>query len=82
VHRNRLASLSASLRSGPGGSKRARSNASAASISWSIRSGGCCVSLFIISLATLAISQKGSKNAGLNRLDAKQRYSSPDAFMT
>jgi hypothetical protein len=48
--RSRLARLRASLRSGPGGIRRARSNASAARISQSILSGERCVSLFMIQL--------------------------------
>jgi hypothetical protein len=48
--RSRLARLRASLRSGPGGIRRARSNASAARISESILLGERCVSLFMIQL--------------------------------
>jgi hypothetical protein len=48
--RSRLARFRASLRSGPGGIRRARSNASAARISQSILSGERCVSLFMIQL--------------------------------
>lgn len=48
VQRSWLASLSASFRSGPGGNRRACSNASAARISWSILSDSFCVSLFMM----------------------------------
>ena len=48
VVRSRPASLSASLRCGPGGKSRARSNASAARISWSILSDARCLSLLMI----------------------------------
>ena len=46
--------MSASLRSGPGGIRRARSNASAARISESILSGERCVSLFMVQLVAIA----------------------------
>ena len=51
MQRSRLASLSASLRSGPGGNRRAFSKASAARISWSILSDTRCDFLLMIQLA-------------------------------
>jgi hypothetical protein len=48
VHRSRPANLSASLRSGPGGIRRASSKASAARLSQSRLSGRCGVSMFIV----------------------------------
>jgi hypothetical protein len=63
--RSRLASLSASLRSGPGGNKRACSNASAARISQSIRSDPCCVSLFMMACCDYQTEGKLSKTTGV-----------------
>ena len=47
VHRSRPANLSASLRSGPGGIRRASSKASAARLSQASLSDEYCASLFI-----------------------------------
>src|SRR5580698_9057238 len=65
VQRSRLASLSASLRSGPGGIRRARSSASAARISESILSGDRCVSLSMVQLIASS-RQKPAKVASLH----------------
>jgi hypothetical protein len=59
VQRSWLANLSASLRSGPGGIRRASSNASAARLSQSSLSGRCCVSLLI--------APQGSRSLDLSR---------------
>ena len=80
--RSKLARLSASLRSGPGGIRRARSNASAARISQSIRSGERCVSLFIVQLNSWSnllrvhgSSERRTNLPAFTRLQWEQRYS-------
>jgi hypothetical protein len=65
VQRSRLASLSASLRSGPGGNMRACSKASAARISQSILSDPFCVSLLMTASYDHQTQGKPSKIAGL-----------------
>ena len=82
--RSRLARLSASLRSGPGGIVRARSNASAARISQSILSGERCVSLFMVQLiANSRRVRKPGRAAGFHetRLETAL-FPASNVFMT
>ena len=87
--RSRLARLRASLRSGPGGNRRARSNASAARMSQSILSGERCVSLFIVQLNSrsnllrvLGLVRTPHRAAGLLDSIGTALFPASNAFMT
>jgi hypothetical protein len=81
VLRSWPASLSASLRSGPGGNRRARSNASAARISRSTLSGPLCVSLLMIQLVAIATPGKPSYPPFIDSRETAL-FPASDAFVT